>query len=896
MNFKSIFQYSVLSCAVLLSGCGQPSRNATETAQKNLIPIQNAFSIHQLSDDSGVMQNSLSFGVQKYQVSIKRAGMNQAFLLQGSWINQEVVPSFNGMRSKVVFFKERGSQLAMVESAHNHVIHSDLPSNIVLATFPIISSNADEIVFDWAKGMSSIFVSSDWYASDFQGPFYSGDTVALPISSSYIEDAQFSENGTLVIRQVSQITNSDFRGYQLKSNVETRYYLRPYATNNAFKPTKTKGVDRMGFFEANPQIINGMDTTYVSKFDSSKPITFAVSANTPADYKQAIKDGVLYWNKAFGSEVVKVVDAAEGLSAPNADHNIVQWVNWDDAGYAYADAQMDPFTGEILHAQIYLTSAFAFYGKKLAAADLITYKDVNVSELIKNKNLNLKKEDFKRGNLKKFIFKDAKKHPRIGLKGFESSVLCMRDETTQLKQNLLSLIQKGATEQQLLKIAQDYVREVVAHEVGHTLGLRHNFAGSVAASFKPSERDEIYKNYLTQGHAGDDVIATSSVMDYQMFQESTLSGDRIASNAMAFDYDHKAIQTLYRGQNYMNKDIPLFCTDSHVYWYADCAPFDSGKSPIASVLQEFKNRQRDLPSMIASTFVMLKTDPRYSDISFEDLFLGILEVFFLNDPIVSMLFLSDPDLSPYLQVIRKFDSINQWNESEVIKANSDFYAKELEAHGGLSGLFPNFPAGYRKKLVNQVKQLIADSEFTTAVSSGTKPFAFSSDEQARINSIISHSFAGMEALGIAEEFYLIWDVKDWLPKQSGELVKILRSKMNDYVTQTSGAAVEGYSWFTKDGWMTFSPFSMPAFSYELSSRLYASKRLGVSAESTSNQLYSTILSGLNGYTPTEDQVALLPEDAARWVTENRAVYNSILASFRKAEVSPPVSIDTGAAN
>jgi predicted Zn-dependent protease len=32
-----------------------------------------------------------------------------------------------------------------------------------------------------------------------------------------------------------------------------------------------------------------------------------------------------------------------------------------------------------------------------------------------------------------------------------------------------------------LRASQDYVREVVAHEVGHVLGLRHNFAGSVSA-------------------------------------------------------------------------------------------------------------------------------------------------------------------------------------------------------------------------------------------------------------------------------------------------------------------------------------------------------------------------------------------------------------------------------
>ena len=89
---------------------------------------------------------------------------------------------------------------------------------------------------------------------------------------------------------------------------------------------------------------------------------YAISANTPDEYKEAIRSGVLYWNKAFGREVVSVIEAPAGVSAPSFYYNLIQWVDWKDAGYAYADAQMDPRTGEIIHAQIFLTSAFAFSG------------------------------------------------------------------------------------------------------------------------------------------------------------------------------------------------------------------------------------------------------------------------------------------------------------------------------------------------------------------------------------------------------------------------------------------------------------------------------------------------------------------------------------------------------
>ena len=82
-------------------------------------------------------------------------------------------------------------------------------------------------------------------------------------------------------------------------------------------------------------------------------IVFAISSNTPKEYRESVREGVLYWNKAFGREQIKVIIAPEGVSAPHPDYNVIQWANWDQAGFAYADAQMDPRTGEILHAQVF---------------------------------------------------------------------------------------------------------------------------------------------------------------------------------------------------------------------------------------------------------------------------------------------------------------------------------------------------------------------------------------------------------------------------------------------------------------------------------------------------------------------------------------------------------------
>ena len=66
------------------------------------------------------------------------------------------------------------------------------------------------------------------------------------------------------------------------------------------------------------------------------------------------------------------------MTAPNAKYNIIQWVPWDNAGFAYADALLDPISGESEHGQAYITStSFAlFYGRADARLLLRTLEEM----------------------------------------------------------------------------------------------------------------------------------------------------------------------------------------------------------------------------------------------------------------------------------------------------------------------------------------------------------------------------------------------------------------------------------------------------------------------------------------------------------------------------------------
>jgi len=730
--------FLLLSLTTFVANCGGGGNQAPSDIGKSFAVAK---------PDSFQQRGGLA--VSGYVVAIDRSALGKEFLLQGSLLQQPVLPMPSGLKSRVVSFKERGDSLAMIESTKGQALSTDFPMNNIIATFPIVKVEDSLVYFDFAKGMSGLIVAFDWYASDFQGPDFVADYTSVPVISSFLDSASFSQNNALVIRQIAQLDMkpsfmSDFRDRQ---SIELKYYISPYRPNPAYTPVKSVGYfERMGFFEINPQLQNEKSVVYATKFDSSKPIVYAISANTPTEYRQAIRDAVLYWNTSFGSDVVKVIDAPEGVTAPDADYNVIQWVQYDDAGFAYADAQMDPLTGEILHSQIMLTSAFAFHGKAKAKEILSRLAVAKTTEMEGRKVRDFSK--LERAPI-------AEKKKALTLSGFQSSNSCFRDETKRLSTALMRLNERNLDDSEILKISQDYVREVVAHEVGHTLGLRHNFAGSLSMNYDVDERPAIFKNYLDTGLASRDIRPTSSVMDYNAFEEAVLAGSQIQQGGIAYDYDHKAIQFLYSGKKFQNSEVPLFCTDSHMRAMADCLAFDVGYSPMENGKLMWSTGLEDLPHLIAQIMVQVRTLPEDQRFDFEDIWLtGQDLAYYLNDAKIGTLFGMMVPKYSYLRVQRSFSSVTQWNLGEFLAKLYGFVDERTSVNGGLKALYPELAPNYAEKAIQKVEQLINDEAYTTAASLNGQKFAFTDSEKERVMRIVRVWFTESESVAALDDMMI----------------------------------------------------------------------------------------------------------------------------------------------
>lgn len=85
-----------------------------------------------------------------------------------------------------------------------------------------------------------------------------------------------------------------------------------------------------------------------------EPIVFYLDRGMPDPERTAVREAALWWNHAFEEAGFKnafvIEDLPQGATFLDARYSGIEWINRADRGWSVGDFQADPRTGEILHA------------------------------------------------------------------------------------------------------------------------------------------------------------------------------------------------------------------------------------------------------------------------------------------------------------------------------------------------------------------------------------------------------------------------------------------------------------------------------------------------------------------------------------------------------------------
>ncbi len=240
--------------------------------------------------------------------------------------------------------------------------------------------------------------------------------------------------------------------------------------------------------------------------EPKQPIVFWLDWNIPEKYRKSVAEGVLEWNRAFeragfrDAIVVKQQAAEDDIDRGEARRGVVRWFTGADVGFAIGPSRADPRSGEILAADIGMSDVFARGARRVLAEDL---GGVAVGTAV------------------------PAQHGHDGAP--ECSYAADAAHELHFASDLLEARGVAMDSPAADALAQAYVKDVVMHEVGHVLGLRHNFRASTVYALEKLRDPEFTRR---QG-------VTTSVMDYTPFNlalQGEPQGEYVMSTIGPYDY------------------------------------------------------------------------------------------------------------------------------------------------------------------------------------------------------------------------------------------------------------------------------------------------------------------------------------------------------------------------
>jgi hypothetical protein len=454
---------------------------------------------------------------------------------------------------------EFGARFLTVKSAedayadnHNYTLDS------VLARFPIKGEGPDYEVF-WGDEATP-FIMTEWIRENNQWEQIVYQTQG--IHDIYLFEAEKNSKSqspdTLShLTFVRKLVLTDGQGSQ--KTVHQRYnFMKQTPTSFTPKLLDQEMDRRFGYFTTGADKLLDDEAgylkkqTYITRLDIGKEFVFEIHPNVPEVFHKPIQDAVESWNKVFEKRTQKrplkiIMGEADHLPADIRYHTIY----FTNRGYSYGgySAYGPPAaiaeTGEIIDADVVVdgTALMGNYKNRIEEAKQAEANSQRTDKISQTPQSKISKVTFTLNN---------EPMPMVQA----------TTEDTPISATSASAQNGKSVEETMYTL----VKALIVHEIGHNLGLRHNFAAS--NDFKNFEGDQ----------------QATSIMDYIDAELMPDTGP----------YDEAAIAYGYDGdlrEEELNKFVYLTDEDADTNPLAnrhdEGEPFSFYANPLLSVMQKF---------------------------------------------------------------------------------------------------------------------------------------------------------------------------------------------------------------------------------------------------------------------------------------------------------------------
>ncbi len=451
------------------------------------------------------------------------------------------------MDQKVLYFRKIGRKLALFEKDFYHKARKKTPDqeavdkaylDSLVFSFPIVAARNENAFlinlnpFFFGAASSTV---PPWIMKIFgiQG---------IDVKNSFWSRMKgFPKNLELEVQTTLRVKPGGRQG--AKSNQVRLYFSLVKKAKSSYRPRLAD--DRIGYFT-----VDHMDFSNALKDDGierlitrwplkkshpgsresvvEKPVVFHLDSTIPYPYRKYVRAGVLEWNKAFekvglvGAVEVRLPQKGQGWDPSDVRYSTITWAA-DTGGLAIGPHRVNPETGEILDADIIVSAGWIRHmarqadlfgaqhqGAQAGFSQMPSQLPPEIKKALMDHGLYLCEAPLAASAARDFAILGQRMQKKLDHKGFKL-----------WKEEFI-----GA-----------YIKTLVMHEVGHTLGLRHNFKGSAMVSVKNLRDPKWNRTHQPSG----------SVMDYEDLNIAVDPKNQgLYMNNSLGAYDYLAIEYGYR--------------------------------------------------------------------------------------------------------------------------------------------------------------------------------------------------------------------------------------------------------------------------------------------------------------------------------------------------------------